>query len=784
MQTAIINMAPPVVQEEFPETVLTFRPFVNYLKNRRDETNKHKNRFFAFVIEQFEKAPELLKPITPEKAREYPDHMQLIYSMVSPVIEDEEKHRWALSLPLKPLVFYGTNAYFNLVTDIASGVLRKSIATKSPDELKRSRHEFIYSLILEKLYNIPSFFSRDIVHSLEDEETGLTKYFKLSLDVRFIDIYATRAFPELKAEELRLGTYDHGEALAFFEKRLPLDLFRFEGFGITTITDVTAEYALENIKSIILNRSSFEEESYYHRVIASLKALAGNNDIEFGLIPVLKVNNKLIFNDGECINSKLMGSARKKGAEESTYLTLASDYFEKPKQVFFREISEQDESKHEFLKMLRSEGVTGYALSPVYFNNKLAGVLEIYSEKKGVFHESLLSRLDPAMPLLAQLLKNSIDEFDHSIDHVVKEKFTAIQPSVQWKFNEVAWHYLREKSNNGRQRDTEDIIFEKVYPLYGAVDVRNSTVERNAALRGDMQVHFSTLLEVLHELKSRTGFGLLDEKIFLTKKWLDKINSSGAALNQEVKLNDFLENNISPFLTQFGEGNPAVTPVIERYFDAIDPETGEATQNRRELETSMSTVISSVNKYMDMMKGEIQQAYPSYFEKFRTDGVEYDIYIGQSIAPDKPFSDIYLKNLRLMQLTSMAAIAKYSNALLPQLPKPVETTQLIFIHSQAIDIKFRKDEKRFDVEGAYNIRYHIVKKRIDKVNIKGRKERLTQPGKIALVYFSQKEADEYISYIRYLQEQQILLNDLEELELEELQGVSGLKALRVGVAID
>ena len=158
----------------------------------------------------------------------------------------------------------------------------------------------------------------------------------------------------------------------------------------------------------------------------------------------------------------------------------------------------------------------------------------------------------------------------------------------------------------------------------------------------------------------------------------------------------------------------------------------------------MNTVISSVNNYMEMMKDEIQVAYPCYFEKFRTDGVEYDIYIGQSIAPDKPFSDIYLKNLRLTQLTSMAAVAKYSHALLPQLSRPVETTQLIFIHSQPIDIRFRKDEKRFDVEGAYNIRYHIVKKRIDKVTIRGSKERLTQPGKIALAYFSQKEADEYI----------------------------------------
>ena len=63
-------------------------------------------------------------------------------------------------------------------------------------------------------------------------------------------------------------------------------------------------------------------------------------------------------------------------------------------------------------------------------------------------------------------------------------------------------------------------------------------------------------------------------------------------------------------------------------------------------------------------------------------------------------------------------------------------------------------------------------------------ERLTQPGKIALVYFNRRDADEYIQHIQYLQEQGILLNDLEFLDLEELQGVSGLKALRVGINLD
>ena len=137
-----------------------------------------------------------------------------------------------------------------------------------------------------------------------------------------------------------------------------------------------------------------------------------------------------------------------------------------------------------------------------------------------------------------------------------------------------------------------------------------------------------------------------------------------------------------------------------------------------------------------------------------------------------------------MQLNSMAAIAKYSHSLLSQLNKRIETTQLIFIHSNTIDIRFRKDEKRFDVEGAYNIRYHVVKKRIDKVHIKNTRERLTQPHKIAMVYFTQKEADEYAAYINYLTEKGILNDDLEFLELEQLQGVSGLKAMRVSVVLD
>ena len=128
----------------------------------------------------------------------------------------------------------------------------------------------------------------------------------------------------------------------------------------------------------------------------------------------------------------------------------------------------------------------------------------------------------------------------------------------------------------------------------------------------------------------------------------------------------------------------------------------------------------------------------------------------------------------------MAELARLTHQLLPNLKVPLETTQLILIHNQPISISFRKDERRFDVLGSY-IRYEVMKKRIDKAVIKDTGERLTQPGKISMVYSNQKEMQEYEEYIQFLQSVDLLAGNLENLELEELQGVRGLRALRVGI---
>jgi hypothetical protein len=471
---------------------------------------------------------------------------------------------------------------------------------------------------------------------------------------------------------------------------------------------------------------------------------------------------------------------REQGITKSFFIPLIERFVSNPQLIFFRDLDVLAPAQQQVGNLLKLAGVKSYALTPVYYNNKMVGAFEIYSKSKGQLNERVLAKIEPAMSLIAQLMRNSIDEFDARITETIRDKFTSLQPSVQWKFNEAAWDYLYHSKMEGKPVEVQKIEFKQVYPIYSAVDMRNSTIERNKAVLSDLKYQFSHLLRVFEAMKQKSAFALTDEFIFKCRKW-QNIFDGIFTTNDEIKLNQFLNEEAHPFLRHFKESNHALTPVITEYFEAIRQGEGKAWENRRQLEESMQLINNSINNYLDLMNDELQRAYPCYFEKFRTDGVEYDIYIGQSIAPEKPFDTVYLKNLRLWQLTSMAAIAKLSHGLLPKMKVPLQTTQLIFIYSNTIDISFRNDERRFDVEGGYNIRYHIIKKRIDKVTIKNSRERLTQPGKIALIYFNQKDADEYISYIHHLQEKNILQDDLEYLDLEELQGVSGLKALRVGV---
>ncbi|TKT86959.1 GAF domain-containing protein [Dyadobacter frigoris] len=783
MKETILDISqniPPEIEQI--DVSLSFKKFIDYIKERIAGETTVKKRFFEFVLDRFTENPRFAGKVELSEIGDFQEQLSLVYNMLVPVIADEKETLWALSVPLKPTIFYETSAFHDLLADKDTGHAKCDLLRDIDISIeKKQKVQMLYAFILERFYGIPSYHNNEMILSIRDDKTCLSKYYKLNLGKDFIEVTAKQPLPELSIEIIQKQAqrdFDWNTLAGI----LPLSMFKFEGFSVITLTDVTADQAVENIKNIILNPVRETAQSYYEKIIASLNLLIGSHEVRFGLLPELRVNEKLVFSDDLCTHSILVQTSLEQGLEENDFLYLADKFFKNPSVHFYKDLND-GEDHGDFLKVLKTHGVHSYALLPVYNASRLVGVLELYSKQKDLLSEHSLSRLEPALPLIGQLLQNNINEFDSRIENVIKEKFTSLQPAVQWKFKEVAWHYLRDNTIQLPKTPIESIHFKNVYPLYGAVDIRNSTVERNTALHTDLQVQFGALIKVLTIIKENVGLGLADEIIFKCKKWMDRISDQSTE-NDEVKVLDFFEYEVYPFLQHFRHSEEKLAESIDAYYKIVDKENGIAYANRNALESSMQTINSAVNLYLELFKNEIQQSYPCYFEKFRTDGVEYDIYIGQEIAPEKNFNILYLNNIRLWQLTSMAAIAKITHELMPQMKNPLETTQLIFINSNSIDISFRDDERRFDVEGSYNIRYHVIKKRIDKVHVKETGERLTQPGKIALVYFNSKSAEEYVNYIKYLQEKNTLKNDLEYLELEELQGVTGLRALRIGVNLD
>jgi hypothetical protein len=353
---------------------------------------------------------------------------------------------------------------------------------------------------------------------------------------------------------------------------------------------------------------------------------------------------------------------------------------------------------------------------------------------------------------------------------------------MEWRFTDAALHLLEQIEAGNKNAEMEDIVFHDVFPLHGASDIRGSSTVRNEAIQADLIEHLTLANKVLKKASEFQALPILDELKFYVNKNLRRLRQ-GILTGDEVSIFESLKTEVEPLFEYLAQNAPEVRSAIDTYWENMDPELGILYKRRKAFEESVMLLNDTISDYLDEEEAKAQQMFPHYFQRFKTDGVEYNIYVGAALVENKPFDLVFLKNLRLWQLLVTIEITRRVHVLKPRLPVPLDTTQLILVHGQPLSIRFRQDERQFDVDGAYNIRYEIVKKRIDKATVAGTGERLTQPGTIALVYSQTREADEYLEYIDYLQDRELLEPGVEELELEELQGVKGLLALRVRVKL-
>lgn len=775
MQTGNLHINEAVFNSQ-----LSFRPLVEALKKNITEGNPGMKKLYGKVVKDVEAHPELLNPITDLSLLE--PHSELIEELLSAVFPPTTRNfLYGVALPFKFTTVYTSPLFKSILLKPGSNEINVP-DNKTGAQLSHEKLQFAYGMILQKYLGYNSPDNTRSVHPFTDPVTGITKYMELRIDARFIDVRPAGEMPKMPDSILCQRT-NRLKTITELMEEIPLDQFVFEGISVMRVNDVTEQEVISLMKNRLLDLNMNPDSSSYQQLEEYIQSLIGIKDVKIGITPFFKVNGHYIYSEIHNSNSLLFKHFYTNSDKDEVSDCCKMLFRDNDQPVLFEELNDTVMSEVDYLEYYYAQGGRSIIVCPIKQNNELLGILEIVSEKPGTLKPAHITKLEPVIPLFVLALEKGAENLNNKIDRVIKDKFTAVQPSVEWKFTEVALNYIVNLQHHEDAR-IERISFPEVYPLYGAIDIRNSSTERSHSIQLDLIEQLEMAQRVLRKAHLEMPFPLLQEIEFKLDKYI--ASASDVLLSEEeITIHEFMQNQVVSIFNHLRSTLPALKNDIEHYFAALDPQLNMIYHHRKEYENSIAKINDTLARMIDKEQVSAQKVYPHYFERYVTDGVEFNIYMGQSIAPRKKFDELYLRNMKMWQLTVLAKAARVTHKLEAELSHPLKTTQLILSHSIPLSISFRTEERKFDVDGAYNIRYEIIKKRIDKVRIKDTNERLTQPGKIAIVYSQAKDAGEYMEYIEFLQNQKLIKPDpVEKLELEELQGVIGLKALRVDVNFD
>ena len=755
------------------DSKLSFSYFLDYLRSMGRHYRLY-NPFFSYVIRKFEEVPGLQGAIEdPSVLQQHSKLLNLLEATLFPPADKETEYLFAFSTPWHFRPFHVSQKFNELLHHNA--ILSDKKALK---EFRLEKTERLFAQILHRHYGLELEVIEKNIYPATDPETGLTRYYQVYYDMRFCDAILKGPLPPIDKEFVEKNFTALCETMELAQM-LPPDRFALEGFTVIKVWEVTETAAVTELKNTLLRMLEDDSRHPFSGAERTLQSLVGVPGARASLIPLSQINNHLCWWDDTEPNS-LAGPLLKADTSGSLF-QKAEAWFTLHPDIFLVSPFSYGGAPS-FLQGLNARGVASYLLAPLFRGKDLIGLLEIATYGEAMLQKKHLYRLRPAKALLIQMLSNYLQRKQDTIERLIKDQFTSLQPSVEWKFREVAYQYLKERKTNP-SAEVSKLHFEQVYPAYGSIDIRSSSLHRSEAIQKDLVEHLELVGELADELRLHHDLPILQETGFKARQYLDQIKRE-LTVENEAFVSSFIDPEVTNTLHFLSLAYPDMQGHIQEHFDKVDPKRGAFCQNRKRYEESVEAINHTLSLYLQKEQDKLQSFFPHLYEKYRTDGIEYNIYIGQSIHPDEAFHPLHRRNIYLWQLNTMIDMARLTNDLLSSLPVPLQTAQLILLYGTPINISFRKDERKFDVDDAYNIRYELLKKRIDKVCIKDTGERLTQPGTIAIIYSRAKDAAVFEKYIDYQVSAGRLWPPVESLDLEDTQGVTGLKALRVQVRYD
>ncbi len=769
-----------MAKEQIPytiHTVLSLDPLLDFWREKVAPNCPHMAAMFDVFEKRVRQTPELNGDI--EKPAVAADHQDILAPLMS-VVFPQSTWETELSGAFTPFThqpIFLTPAYEKRLLDADGKIAgRFKGVEKGLDHHRLLRS---YALILHRLYGIDQNPDSPMVRIVTDPDSGLERYFQIISDFQFVQVGTVGSPLELSErdrEQILSRMADIGALTAI----LPPEKFILRGFTVDRAMEVTESEVVSAIERDLIDQKSIFSAHGFKRLQDRLCTLFGQPNLKAGLAG-LQGEQVLIFNDRQASDAnclftnsshipmeELTGSIWSKAVQQKKIVRI-SDLRKKS----VRCASEQELVDH---------GVRSIMVAPLFFGGDAVGTFCIRSNQPDTLDAVDAEKMGHIAPLFSMALKRGLEDMDNEVQAIIKTKCTAIHPSVEWRFRRAAIDHM-ERIRRGEPSEMETIVFKNVIPLFGQSDIRGSSEARIQGVQADLTEQLTLADAVMGRAGEIKSWSLISELRHRITRKIEDIRT-GLSAEEERLVASFLQAEVEPCFDELRRIGPGVGHAIDRYNRAIDPAMGVVYEKRKAFEESVSSLNEQLSAYLDGQQRNAQQVFPHYFEKHQTDGVDYVIYLGASMHPKGNFNAFYLKSLVLWQLEVACGLARKTAEIQSSLKVPLDTCHLVLVNHSPLSIRFRYDEKRFDVDGAYDVRHEIIKSRLDKAMAKGGKQRLTQPGKIAIVYSHPDEGLQMHHHIEYLSSCGYLCDGTENLDLEDLPGVRGLKALRVAVNME
>lgn len=749
---------------------ISFKKYLDVLEHiRYNDRLEYRVNYAESLIEKTKNFPELKDGFQDVSLLE--KHEELISLLLADLFptgltNNEIK---AASIPLSNITFNYTERFKNILKE-AGKDFEIELRNIDDDEF----YVFCCCLILQ------SYFKKDIKSTLPfyydiPNKQGIMKHYKITVNSDFSEVYPTEkaSIPNDDILEMLLENLDD---IKLWKKYFPSQSWVLTGFTIISLVDCTSEVALSDLKSsmIQIDPENLNPDENLSEIFKSYFDVA---QLNFGLMLFNKKDQrleKLPIYENFFTNHILDFWIN--AFDEETRKNTFNNLNHNSKPVVISNVNNLDEDikKLPSFSILKDNNINSFMVIPIMRDNELLAIMEFTSPLANSFNGLKLKKLEFFSDMILFSLKRFSFEKNYQIEAIIQREYTSIHDSVVWKFRNEAEKYFNA-SLSKKIYTLKQISFKNLTPLFGFSDIRSSSEKRFNLMLNDLNQQISSLHDIFSLINSDS------EKYVLALDIFENELNNEIKADTEQRLQRLLREEIHPYLQGKLEvkSKAEIKEKIQYYFTQIFVQTDLFYANRKSLDDSITLVNRKLADVLDESQTKAQLIFPHYYERFKSDGVEHNLFTGPNIAPDLHYSPKVVHQLRYWQLKTMCKMEQEFENFKKDLPINLDIASLLFVYNEKIDIRFRMDEKRFDVDGAYNSYYEIVKKRLDKAHVKNSTERITCPGKITIVYFGMENQKEYLEYISKLQKKDILQSDVEFLRVEDLQGITGLLALRV-----